>query len=177
MASKPITEEVRRLGDMIKDIRVAMLTTVLPDGMLRSRPMATQEVEFDGDLWFFTDVESAKIHEVAANRNVNVAYADVDRNRYVSVSGEASIVRDREKASELWSAAQKAWFPNGPDDAQLVLLKVDVEHAEYWDAPSSRMVQILGFMKATLTGKRYQPGEGGKVEIDRACPFFRASIS
>jgi general stress protein 26 len=160
-------ESIERLREMIKDIRVAMLTTVAPDGTLHSRPMMTQETEFDGTLWFLTGRDTAKAGEVVEHRSVSVSYANPDDNRYVSLSGLATILRDQRKAEELWSAAYRAWFPEGLDDPNLVLLKVEVEGAEYWDASSGRMVALAGFIKALATGRRFTgAGDHGKVTLD-----------
>jgi general stress protein 26 len=159
-------EAIRKLGELIRDIRVAMLTTVTEDGTLRSRPMATQQAEFDGDLWFFTQANSPKVEELWHDQHVNVSYAAPDENRYVSVSGIAQLVQNPEKMKELWHPAYKAWFPDGLEDPQLALLKVDVRQAEYWDMPSSRMVHLAGFVKAVVTGQRFEPGENEKLELE-----------
>ena len=145
--------DVEKLGKLIKGIKFAMLTTAMPDGTLRSRPMATQQVEFDGVLWFFTQYNSGKVDEIRNDQHVNVSYADPSDNRYVSVSGRAMIVRDRKKSEELWTELHRAWFPKGLDDPNLALLRVDVHDAEYWDGPSSKVVQLAGFVKAMVTGK------------------------
>jgi general stress protein 26 len=150
---------------MIKGIRIAMLTTVDDDGTLRSRPMGTQDIDFDGDLWFFTKEHSPKVDEVQHEHQVNVAYSDPDKQRYVSVSGRAVLITDRVKMEQLWSPILKAWFPDGLEDPELALLKVSVEKAEYWDGPPSKVVQLVGFAKATLTGKEYRPGENEKIEL------------
>ena len=156
---------VQKLGEMIQDIEVAMLTTVDADGTLRSRPMVTQKTDFDGDLWFFTRADSAKVDEVRRDETVNLSYAAPSKQRYVSVSGTARLVRDRQKAEELWHPFLKAWFPDGLDDPDLALLKVSVERAEYWDSPSSTVVHLVGFVKALATGQPYKPGENEKVEL------------
>lgn len=160
-------EDVQKLTELIKSIEYAMLTTVMPDGTLRSRPMATQKADFDGRLWFFCDKDSAKVHEVERDRHVNVSYADPGDKRWVSVSGTAAIVRDKGKIKELWTPAMKAWFPEGPDDPNIALLQVEVQQAEYWDQPSSKMVQLIGLIKATVTGQRYEPGENEKITLKR----------
>ena len=147
--------DVQKLGELIKGIRVAMLTTVDSEGCLHSRPMATQDAEFDGTLWFFTEADSLKIHELERDRHVNLSYANPDDSKYVSVSGIAAIVRDHEKVKELWSPIYKAWFPKGVDDPNIALLRVAVDKAEYWDSPSSAVVRLIGFAKAVVTGKRY----------------------
>ena len=156
---------VQKLGAMIKDIKIAMLTTVDADGSLRSRPMATQSTDFDGDLWFFTRADSPKVDEVRRDEAVNLSYAAPAKQRYVSISGTARLVRDRAKAEELWNPLLKAWFPQGLDDPDLALLKVAVEKAEYWDSPSSTMVHLVGFVKALATGQPYKPGENEKIDL------------
>jgi general stress protein 26 len=140
--------DIARLGAMINDMRVAMLTTATHDGTLHSRPMATQQAEFDGDLWFFTRSNSGKVEEVQDDQHVNVSYADAGDNRYVSIAGTASIVRDRAKIEELWNPLHQAWFPKGLEDPELALIKVCVEQAAYWDAPSRAMVHLGGFARA-----------------------------
>lgn len=158
-------ESIKKLGEMIKDIKVAMLTTVDDDGSLRSRPMMTQQMEFDGDLWFFVGASSATVKEAAQDQRVNLSYMDAGGQRYVSVSGTARLVRDPEKMKELWNPIHKAWFPGGLDDPDLALLKVNVEKAEYWDSPSGKVVALAGFVKALATGERVQGGENEKLDL------------
>jgi general stress protein 26 len=158
-------QDIAKLADMIKDIQFAMLTTRGADGTLRSRPMMTQSGTFDGTLWFLTGERTHKTSEIAVNPEVNLAYANVDDNAYVSVSGRAQVLDDRERARALWNPAFRAWFPGGLDDPDLRVLRVDVTGAEYWDSPSSTVAHALGFAKAILTGTRYEPGDGehGKI--------------
>lgn len=158
-------QNVRKLADLIKDIRVAMLTTAGDDGSLRSRPMATQQDEFAGVLWFFTKSSAPKVGEVERHREVNVSYAEPGRQHYVSVSGRAEVVRDRDKLRELWHPLLKAWFPQGLDDPDLALVRVEPTRAEFWDAPSSTMVHLVGFVKALATGQTYRPGENQKISL------------
>lgn len=157
-------EAVEKLNELIKDVRVAMLTTI-DKGVLRSRPMQTQEFEFDGDLWFFTSADTHKTDEIEKDRRVNVSYAAPDENTYISVSGAAEIVKNRAKIEELWNPVYKAWFPKGLDDPNLCLLKISVEQAEYWDSSSSALVEIAGFVKALVTGQRADGGDHGKVTL------------
>lgn len=157
-------ESIKKLNDLIKDVQVAMLTTI-DWGVLRSRPMQTQEAEFDGTLWFFTSSDTHKADEIAKDPRVNVSYAAPASNTYVSVSGMAEIVEDRAKIEELWNPIYKAWFPKGLDDPTLCLLKATVEQAEYWDASSSTIVQVVGFVKALVTGERADGGDHGKVNL------------
>ena len=154
---------IAKLGELIADIRIAMLTTTEPDGSLRSRPMATLGKRFDGTVWFFTSLSSPKSEEAAADPHVNVSYAEPKASRYVSMSGRAKLVRDRQKAEELWHPLVKVWFPKGLEDPDLGLMRIEVEHAEYWDAPAGKTLQIVGLAKSLLTRSPYR-GEGSQHE-------------
>ena len=161
-------EDLEKLGELIKDIRVAMLTTVeQPDGHLRSRPMYMQETEFDGDLWFFSRKSSPKMKQIEEDHDVNVAFAEPDDSRYVSISGTARVVTDQTKMEALWSEPLRAWFPDGLDDPELALLKVHAEQAEYWETASGTMKMLFGYAKAALTGERdkNEVGENKKLEL------------
>ena len=157
-------EAIDKLRDLIQDVETAMLTTI-DGGALRSRPMVTQQTEFDGDLWFFTSSETHKVDEIMKDNRVNVSYASPDDNTYVSVSGRTEFSTDRDKIAELWNPVNRAWFPEGQDDPNLILLKVKVEQAEYWDITSSMFVQIAGFLKAVATGEQADGGENKKLDF------------
>ena len=157
---------IEKLGEMIRDIRVAMFTTIHDDGTLRSRPMAVQNDSFDGELWFFTGAHSPKMEEILHDSHVNVSFTDTDDNRFISISGKGELIRDRKKMEALWTPWLKAWFPMGIDDPELSLIKVEVAGAEYWDAPSRAMVHLIGLAKAVLTGKPLKDiGEHQKVDV------------
>jgi general stress protein 26 len=140
-------DNIANLAAVIADLRVAMLTTVEADGSLRSRPMVIQETPFDGSLWFLTDVETAKVYEIARERHVNLSFANPDSQKFVSVSGTATIVQDSAKVKQLWTPMHQAWFPRGVDDPKIALLRVAVTKAEYWDSQSNEVVQLTGFAK------------------------------
>ncbi|AMV40627.1 pyridoxamine 5'-phosphate oxidase family protein [Planctomyces sp. SH-PL62] len=142
--TKPDTT-IRQVAMMLRGIKVAMLTTEAPDGSLHSRPMATQEVEFDGTLWFFTKASSAKVDEIRRDAEVNVSYASPEDHRYVSLAGRASLVRDPEKLRELWTPSNRVWFAQGLDDPDLALLRVDVRIAQYWDMLAGGMTVLPSF--------------------------------
>ena len=155
-------ESLAKLKGFLEGIDFTMLTTI-SNGKLRSRPMSTQELDENGDLWFFTSDNSHKIEEINADNRINAAYSDPSGNTYVSVFGTAEVVKDRAKMEELWSPILKAWFPKGLDDPTVCLLKINIEEAEYWDSSSSTLVQLAGFVKALVTGKEADGGDHGKI--------------
>src|SRR5437762_2686733 len=91
-------EQLEKVGDMIEEIRIAMLTTVDEQGNLVSRPMAAIQVDEDGTVWFFTKRTSPKLDQIENNQHkVNLSFADVSDATYVSVSGKAQELDDRAK--------------------------------------------------------------------------------
>jgi general stress protein 26 len=97
---------------------------------------------------------------------VNLAYSDPNTSTFVSITGTGELVRDRTKHQELWTPVLKAWFPEGLQDPQLTLLKVNVLEAEYWDASSSRMVQLFEMAKALVSGQEFKSPEHEKIKIN-----------
>lgn len=153
-------EKIEKLGSMIQDIRMAMLTTADPDGQLRSRPMATLSHKFDGRLYFFTQEHSGKVASIEQDQHVNLAYSNPDKQNYISVSGRGSISQEKALIEELWSPAMKAFFPEGLEDPELALITVDVDSAEIWDSPPSMIVKFVGLAEAVITGKSYDQIHG-----------------
>jgi general stress protein 26 len=168
MSDEPKTrdEKIAKIRELIRDIDLCMLTTMEEDGSLHSRPMSVnEEVEFDGDLWFFTYGSSHKVFEIEKDHRVNVSFADPKNQRYVSISGLATISRDRAKIEELWHPVLKAWFPDGPDTPDIALIKVESEAAEYWDSPGSAISHAIGLVKSLVTHETVQIGENHKVDL------------
>ena len=157
--------DYEKLREMIKDIDLCMLTTVDESDDLHSRPMSLNgDVDEQGNLWFFTSSNSHKASEIERTPNVNVSFIDTDQQHYVSISGDAELVKDKQKIKELWKPVLKAWFPDGPDQADVALLKVRVKKAEYWDTPSSTIAQAISFVSAIFTGKQVEMGENKKLD-------------
>jgi general stress protein 26 len=182
---------IQKLGRLISGIKVAMLTTEDQDGCLHSRPMATLNRnprgdlaksenqdrsledknslnmgltgnEFDGTLWFFCREDAGKTEEIRNHKRVNLAYSSSENKRYVSIAGTAEIVRDHAKILDLWDPSYEAWFPRGVEDA--VLIRVNVESAQYWELPHGPVTHLKGLLKAVKSGRSYNPKENGETE-------------
>ena len=158
--------DLEKLRELVKDIDFCMLTTIDENGDLHSRPMSSNgDIDANGDIWFFTNASSHKVSEIEKLPKVNVSFADPDNQRYLSVSGTAQISRDRAKIDELWRPQFKIWFPEGKDDPEIALLRVNLEKAEYWDSPSSTVGYALSFVSSLVTGKQPDLGENKKVDL------------
>jgi len=146
------SSDFAKVSEFIREIRIALLTTVDRDGRFHTRPVQTLHVDADRTLWFFTDWSSPKVEELHHDIRVSLGYADPKRHVYVAVSGSGSLLRDTRKAEQLWSIEQRAYYPDGPRDERLALLRVSIERAEYWIAPG-RVSYLLAAATAVVTGK------------------------
>jgi general stress protein 26 len=140
-----------KLAELIGDIQTALLTTVDRDGRFHTRPVQTLQVDADRALWFFTDWSSPKVDELQHDVRVSLGYADSAKNMYAAVIGTGCLFRDIQKAKQLWSIEQLAYYPKGPEDERLALLRVLIERAEYWIAPG-RISYIVSAVTAAVTG-------------------------
>ena len=153
---------------LIEDLDYAVVATHTADGAIHARPMAYRSVESGGDLWFLTKLDSRKVQEIKANPKTLVSFADPKKQNFVSIMGTSEIVTGRAKVQEVWSELYRAWFPGGPEDDNVVAIRVHTEHAEYWDTPTGVMVYAYGYLKAATTGKPAKAGDVGAVSFENA---------
>jgi len=142
---------MNRVRELIEAIQIAFLTTVDLQGSFHTRPVQTLAFEPDDTLWFFTDRDSGKVEELNRDIRVALAYADRSASAYLAVCGTATLLRDPCKARQLWRVEQRAFYPHGPEDQRLILLRVRIERAEYWMTPS-RVAYLVAAAKAAVTG-------------------------
>lgn len=156
--------DLHKLGELIDDIEVAMLTTHADDGSLISRPLQTLKLDANGELIFFTAASSHKVAELNADKHLNLAYANHSSRCYVSVRGSARIDRDRAVIDELWSPMQKIFFPQGKDDPQLVVLRVNVRDASYWESADNFLERALDFTRGIISKNPADLGTHGELQ-------------
>jgi general stress protein 26 len=154
---------LEKVVEIMKGDRFCMLTSVGEVGRLQSHPMTPQEVTSEGDVWFFIDTTSDHAAHIRAEKRVNLAFAD--GSTWLSVAGHGDVRQDRAKIDELWNPMVEAWFPEGKDAANVGLLFVESDTAEYWDTPGGRVASALAFVKAKVTGRRPDVGESDSVEL------------
>jgi general stress protein 26 len=159
------TESLKYLQDKVKEVKIAMLTTYSPEEGFKSRPMATADIDDEGNIWFFTNECSHKTSEISVENTVSLTYSDPNNHTYLSIVAEASLVDDKAKMKELWSPFIQAFFPKGLNDPKLTLLKVQPTDAEYWDSSSSSMVVLFNLLKAVVIGKQFDEGKHGNIAL------------
>ena len=165
-----MSTELEKLYEQIEDVEIAMMTTRRADGHLQSRAMATQKRAAGADLWFVTLEDTAKLRDLEQDPHVNLSYYKDRTREWVSVSGIATLTRDRAKIQELYAADWKMWFPEGddprhgtPDDPRMVLIGVIVHAAEFLEVNKPQPVVLFEMVKGWLTGTRPDVGDMHRV--------------
>ena len=157
------------LWDLISETRFCMLAHRHADGSLHSHPLTTMNKELgeDGTLYFFVSRRGEMGQRLRADGNVNLAYANVDDDTWVSVTGTARVLEDLQKKRELFNPIAKAWFPGGAEDPDMELVEVRIDEAEYWNVKENKLLQLLKMGKAAATGTRPKKmGEHAEVRFD-----------
>ncbi len=157
-------DAVAKIAELIKEIHICMMTTVATDGSLHSRPMATQNTPFNGEVVFLTREDSGKVEEVKQDAQVSLCYSDA-KSSFVTMTGRASIANDRSLIAALWNPMYKAWFPEGEQDPQIRVLRVHIDGAEYWDAPASAILRKVQVLARAASGGKTHVGEHAKVSL------------
>ena len=161
-------DPAEKFREVLEKFDTAMLTTLNASGQMHARPMAIAEIESTGDIIFFTDNHSGKIDEIKSHPQVSVTCQDGWKNT-LTLTGTAEIFRDTAKAKKIWRKTYQTWFPNGPDDPNLTMIRVRGEHGEYWDNSGLQGVKYMfKAVKAIATKSRPSPDttdEHGKIKL------------
>jgi general stress protein 26 len=158
------SQEIDRVWDIIEKVGVGMLTTRFAGG-LRARPLEARPDRTAGIIWFLTDVRSGKDEEVMAAPDIGLVFIDAGDKAYLSITGRAEILRDTGRATAIWKSTDQVWWPGGPDDPTLRVLRIAPETAELWDGPSNSILAAFEFAKARLTGNKPNLGENRKISL------------
>jgi general stress protein 26 len=161
----------QRLAELLQDMKFTMMTTIDQDGSLYSRPMVAlhpPEQDFDGRLWFFTKRHTPKVQSIENDQHINLAYADPKKQRFISLSGKATLEEDKERMQNLWTSDLKEWFPEGLEDEELSLICVRAESAEIWDAGAGGVTRMVGLATAfgALGSDGRDRSEGERINLN-----------
>ena len=158
-------EANNKIKELAKKADTCLFTTLLTQLPLTTRPMSTREVDDDGCLWFFSRRDSNKNREIAIDNRVQLFYSNFSSSEYMSLYGKATILADKNKAKELWSAIAKTWFNKGYDDPELTLIKIEPEDGYYWDTKDGKVISLLKMVAGALAGKEFNTGVEGSVKV------------
>lgn len=158
-------EAIKKLKQIAEDTNICQFVSNLTHLPLDARPMATQKVDEQGNIWFLSGASSHKNQHIQSDPRVQLLYANNKGYEYLSVFGKASITKDRQIIEEMWTDMAKAWFKGGKDDPDLTVIKVTPEDAYYWDTKSNKLVSLVKIMASAVSGAQSDNGVEGKLDV------------
>ena len=163
--SPPLSAPAETLWSLIKDIRFPAFTTRRSDGGLQSRPMTLQNRGTDplDFLWFFAPRDSDQVADLQWDSSVSIIFADPRNQAFVAVFGSASVVEDPSRKKLLWSQEAQSWFPEGPDDPALALIRVRIIQADCWDAARNSVTNLFKLDTSAMTYRAVNQSDKGAM--------------
>lgn len=169
MSNDEQTEGVSKLKEMVKAIDICLFCTRLKTNEgATCRPMSAQEVDDNGNIWFFSDIHSDKNSELEIDRHIQLFFLHPGKGSYLVVNGEAEIYLDRSKIDELWTPVLKTWFKEGKDDPSISIIKVNTKSAYYWDTEGNSMINFFKMVASVATGKSLLNSKEGNIVVPEA---------
>lgn len=156
-------EANKKIKELAEKADICFFTTNLTELPLTTRPMSTREVDANGDIWFFSRKDSDKNKEIAADNRVQLFYSNSSNYEFLTLYGTATIIKDDERAKELWSAIAKTWFNEGYDDPELTLIKIEPRDGHYWDTKDGKIVSLFKMVAGAITGREMNNSVEGDI--------------
>lgn len=154
------TEAIAKLKELSERARFCMFCTNLDTLPLTARPMGLNETDEEGNLWFISSSASNKNFEIKEDNRVQLFFMQNSDSEYLSVYGKGYIYKDKSMVEEKWTALAGAWFEEGKDDPKVSLIRVAPEETYYWDTKAGKIVSLLTFAAAAISGKKTDNSDG-----------------
>jgi general stress protein 26 len=152
-----------RAWDIIERVGICMLTTRFARG-LQACPLEVRPERAAGIVWFVTDLQSDKEHEIEEGHDVGLVFVDAKAAAYLSITARAKALNDHANAAEIRKATDNMWW-QGADDPNVCVPRVDPVRAELWDGPSNKIITAFEFVKTKISGDEPNLGENRKVTV------------
>ena len=157
-------EGKKKIKELVEDIKTCMFCTNTQELPFNTRPMATLDVDEQGNLWFMSNIKSNKNDEIKDDDQVQLIYAKGGDSHFLSLTGNAFIIKDQDKVDEYWTMFAKAWF-DGKRDPDISLIKIVPDTAHYWDTAHGKMVSLIKIAISAVSGKKMDDGVEGKIDL------------
>ena len=154
--------ELKALADSIQNYRTAMMTMHDAQGQLSSQPMTVIEMDANGCLWMLISHRGHTARMAPQGRGmdtVNLSFSDESHATFTSITARATLSNDQQRKEDLWSVMARPWFPQGTEDPDLAVLKLEPIKAEKWDGPDSTVIRLLAMAASVVMGKPVGLGE------------------
>ena len=158
-------ETIKKLKELAENIDICMFCTNLDQQPIDARPMSSNKVDDQGNIWFLSNSQSNKNQEIKHDSKVQLFYSKISDSQYLSVYGTASIYYDKASIDEAWDPIAKAWFDEGKDDPNISVIKVAPSYAYYWDTKDGKAVSFLKWTAKAMGANIDDGGIEGEIRV------------
>lgn len=131
--------QLQEIKDFTEKTKTCLFVTQTKESHLRARPMMTANTDETGAVWFYTNEFNSKVKDIWKNNEVLVTYTSLSSDSYLTIKGIASLSYNKNDIMDYWDKKLTAWFPAGLDDPNIILIKVDLLEAEYWNGVQKKI--------------------------------------
>jgi general stress protein 26 len=117
----------------IGEVSICWLATRSLQGGTNARAVNTSAGPPGSDEWtrrILVRKSSRKVAELRAAPLVTLAYQHASGERYIALIGRATIVEDLAEMRSLWPSDLDRHFPPGFADANMIVIRVDIDRIE-----------------------------------------------
>lgn len=122
----------------------------------------------DGAIWFITAKGTDAAEAATARKDIRFAMADNGAGLHGYVNGGLSVSDDKDKLDQIWSIVASAWFDEGKQDHDLVLVKFVPRDGEIWLSTESGAVFLFETIKANITDEEPDVGQRATLSFKHA---------
>ena len=154
---------VEQIREVVKKSASCFFCTAVSRGSGAARPMSVQEVDDDGTLWFLSAADSHTNLELAENPAVRLFFQGSEHADFLTLTGRATVSRDKGRIEDLWEPVLKTWFTEGKDDPRITVIKVEPEGGYYWDNKHGSIVAGIKMLVGAAIGKTLDDSIEGRL--------------
>jgi len=155
---------VERIRDVVKQTESCFFcTAVSAGGSGATRPMSVQEVDDDGTLWFLSASDSHKNRELEKDPAVRLFFQGSEHAGFLTLTGTATVSRDRKRIKDLWKSVLKVWFTEGENDPRITVIGVRPTGGYYWDNKHGSAVAGIKMLVGAAIGKTLDDSIEGEL--------------
>lgn len=158
-------EAVQKIRKMIGSAPTCMMATELQSVPFHVCPMQVQQVDSQGQLWFFSAADSGHNEHIRKDARVQLLVSNPNDHEFLAIFGRAEVSHDPAKVEKLWSKACEAWFPEGKSDPNLTLISVRPIKSHYWDTKHGKLVTMAKILGAAISDEEGDIGVEGELTV------------
>lgn len=156
---------IEKIKELVKKSETCFFCTAIGQEGLTTRPMSVQKTDEHGNLWFLSADDSHKNEEIKQDSWVQLFFQGSAHSDFLTISGQATITKDKKIIEELWEPLLKTWFTEGKDDPRISAIKFMPKEGYYWDNKHGNAVAFVKMLAGAALGKTLDDSVEGELKV------------